>query len=502
VRASFDLACRGLDAAARRALAVLGGLGLPDFGAWLAAVALGGSLREAEDVLDQLVAAGLLSAAPGRALDAPRFRFHQLVRLYLHELAATGPPPGIAAAVERSYQAALAAAAVMDQKLHSYTPPVTSDRPSPPSGVLPGPADPAAWFTHEHAALIAAVQGAAARGWTALTWDLALTLHRYLGSHHHFKDWYDVATAGLAAARASGHRIAEAAMLCSLGDLHAVQDDYDSAGQAFTAALTLGTQAGEPGQRVRAWALLGSTRIHQARGQLEEEAAAARRVIEIADAELDRGMIAEAWMSLGVTQLKQGELAAASASFERALAGFTATGDQMFQAILLVHKGNTNATAGRPEEAERCFWQSVRICQQIGFHNGEGFAYTGLGRMQRSQGDYQRAEQSLLAALEIVREYADTFTESIILTNLGALYRASDLRRSREHLSRAVSLLSDGQLPGKLADALAGLAETEVSAGDRAAARTAWTHAISLLAPTDPKRADDLRRRLAALETG
>lgn len=349
LRRSFDLAYRSLDAGLRRGLRVLGMLDLPDFGTWTAAAALASSIREAEDVIDGLVQARLLTVTTGRALDVPRFRFHQLVRLYVRDVAAAADAPALTAdAVSRAYSACLAAAALMDQRLRSRVPLVTSDRADAASEVLPGQAEPTAWFATEQAALVAAVHGAAARGWHDLTWDLALTLQRFLESHHHFRDWQEVVNAGLGAARASGCRLAEAALLCSLGELHLVQDEQDNAAAAFGDALNLlrGPSAGE--QRVRARALLGLCSVHAARGQLDESAQAARTTITIVDEVLDPGIAAEAWMGLGATQHLQGRFEAASESFRHAMAGFTATGDQMNQAILLVNMGTSHsAAAGR-----------------------------------------------------------------------------------------------------------------------------------------------------------
>src|SRR5262249_178358 len=154
------------------------------------------------------------------------------------------------------------------------------------------------------------------------------------------------------------------------------------------------------------------------------------------------GGAAEAWMVLGSVQHRQGDLAASHASYQHALDGFAATGDRMNQAILLVNMGTANAAAGHRQEAERCFRQSAQICQEIGFRKREAFAYTALGGMLRRDGDDVRAEQSLLAALALVRDYADTFTESIIATHLGEIYRARDIDQSRQHFARAVDLLS------------------------------------------------------------
>jgi DNA-binding SARP family transcriptional activator len=500
LRSSFDLAYRGLDDGQQRALRILGMLGLPDFGAWLGAAALGTTVREAEDLIDGLVQARLLTVTAGRALDVPRFRFHQLFRLYIRDVtAAAGSPAEAREAVCRAYRASLAAAAAMDQRLRCHVPLATSDRASAPAVQLPEPADPASWFATEHATLVAAVHGAAERGWHDLAWDLALTLQRYLESHHHLRDWDAAASAGLAAAQASGSALAEAAMLCSLGECHLVQDEHDAAAGTFSAAFALAAGATAADQRARARALLGLSCVYAARGQLAESAAAARTAIELADDELDRGFVAEAWMGLGATQHLQGEFAAASASFQRALAGFAAAGDRMNQAILLVNMGSTGTAAGRPAEAERWCRQAAVICQQIGFRNGEGFAYAGLGKVLLSRGDPAGAERALLAALAIVRDYADTQTESKIMISLGELYRDRDLGRSREHFDRAVGLLSSGQMPVMLATALAGLGETELSAGQQARARAAWTRALTLLEPVDARRAGDLRQRLATL---
>ncbi len=204
-------------------------------------------------------------------------------------------------------------------------------------------------------------------------------------------------------------------------------------------------------------------------------------------------------MGLGVTQLKQGEFASASTSYRQALAGFTVTGDQMNQAILLVNLGTTAMATDHLDDAERYFIQSAIICEQIGFRNGEGFAYTGLGQMLLRRGDRDGAERTLLAALEIVRDCADALTENVVSTSLGELYQASDLDRSREHYTRAVGLLADGQLPVMLADALAGLGKTEALAGRAGAARAAWTRAIALVEAVDARRADGLRGQLAGL---
>ncbi|MEU8199258.1 BTAD domain-containing putative transcriptional regulator [Microbispora amethystogenes] len=87
VRARLDADYRGLDAATRRALRMLGLLDVPDFTAWMLAAALGVTVREAEAYADLLVDAQLLSCAGDDADGRFRYRFHDFVRAYARERA-------------------------------------------------------------------------------------------------------------------------------------------------------------------------------------------------------------------------------------------------------------------------------------------------------------------------------------------------------------------------------------------------------------------------------
>jgi tetratricopeptide (TPR) repeat protein len=386
----------------------------------------------------------------------------------------------------------------LDQGLRKHTKLVTSGWPRPPVDELIEPSDstdPTASLIAERGALVAAVHACADLGWSDLAWDLGLTLQRFLESHHHFDDWSEVATAALSAARSSDDRHAESAALCSLGELHEVQDQYAAATQAYQQALTIARDGGY--DRVGARALLGLSGTHTAIGQLDDATRFAGEALSLVDDSLDPGTAAEAWMSLGRTQHRQGDAAAGNVSYRRALDGFVATGDRLNEAILLVNMGTALGVSERWEEAEHAFNQSVDICREIGFRNGEGFAHTALGSMLRRKGEAGRAEQALTAALDIVRDYADQFTEGLILNNLGELLRPIDLDRSRRYFTEAVELLRDGELPALLADALIGLGDTDLLSGEPTRAHAAWLRAEGVVDPSDTDRAAEIRRRLA-----
>jgi DNA-binding SARP family transcriptional activator len=81
VRASIELSYRSLPAPARCALRLLAVLAVPDFPAWAVAVLLDTGQAEAEDLIDTLLEAGLVTAV------GTRYRIRDLVRLYAHERA-------------------------------------------------------------------------------------------------------------------------------------------------------------------------------------------------------------------------------------------------------------------------------------------------------------------------------------------------------------------------------------------------------------------------------
>ncbi|MCW6010200.1 winged helix-turn-helix domain-containing protein, partial [Micromonospora sp. CPCC 205371] len=86
VRAALALSVRALSAPARTAFALLGLVGPVSFAAWAVAALLPG---EPDAVLDELVEASLVE--PVAVEGEPRYRMHDLLRIYADELAAADP---------------------------------------------------------------------------------------------------------------------------------------------------------------------------------------------------------------------------------------------------------------------------------------------------------------------------------------------------------------------------------------------------------------------------
>lgn len=412
------------------------------------------------------------------------------------------PPQSRSATLARAYGACLTLTERLDHRLRQHTRLVSSGWPRSVHEDLTefsDTVDPAVCLTAERGTLIAAVHASADLGWPDLTWDLSLALQRFLESHHHFGDWHDVATAGLTAARAGGDCHAESVALCSFAELHLVQDRYAAAVDMLERALVVAREGDY--HRVQARALLGLSAARTASGRFEDSAALARAALDLVDERLDPGIAAEAWMSHGKALYHQGELPAAQVSFQHGLDGFMAIGDRMNQAIALVNLGAVLSGSQLWAEAERAFNESAEICRDIGFRAGEGFAYASLGGMLRRTGATGRAERALIAALEIVRDCSDQFTEGSVLNSLGELFRSIDASRSRQYFVQAVELLGGSELPALLADALVGLGDTELAAGEPDRARAAWTRARDIIDPDDTDRVAGVERRLAESPT-
>lgn len=127
--------------------------------------------------------------------------------------------------------------------------------------------------------------------------------------------------------------------------------------------------------------------------------------------------------------------------------------------------------------------------------SAEAFAFTGLGTMQRRHHDDTAAEVSFHAALAIVREYTDVYTEASVRINLGAIYSAMDLGRAREQYTAAVALTDDEEMVDLLVTALVGLGDTEHTDGRSREAAEAWRRAADLVEHQDPQLAAELRSR-------
>src|SRR5262249_47265124 len=151
----------------------------PDFPGWVAATLLDTDLTEAENVLDHLVQAQMLtvSASPTGQV---RYSFHELIRMYALEcLASTDNEVEQREALQRMLSAWLTLVEKAHRKeyggdftiLHGNAP-----RLQLPEWAHQDPIDnPMDWLASERTALLSAIRQAAAADFAELCWGIALT---------------------------------------------------------------------------------------------------------------------------------------------------------------------------------------------------------------------------------------------------------------------------------------------------------------------------------------
>jgi tetratricopeptide (TPR) repeat protein len=447
VRISIGLSYSGLPAAAAGLLRQLGMLDGADFATWLAAALADTTDRVADDLLDQLVAAGLLEPAGIDVAGQARYRMHDLTRLFAREQAlAADTVTARHDAMRRALGAALRLAEQADAALgNPFIPALYGDAPRhpPDDGTLSRVRlGPLAWFESERIVLTGAIARAAPAGLAGYAWELTSALSQFLSTRRYLDDWQDCAERAIVAARAGGDRRGEAAALLQLADRLGDAARFCDAAQAIDRAAALVTEA-EAGDRAlaicltaraliwdrgrdgaavraqrdaeRALALLGdsgdatsvSRALHALGLSLLEQrdygtaAGCFRRVLEIQQRSGSIRGQAEARYRLGTTYLGQGDHLAASRLLTEAMGAAAQAGDLMTAMLARIRLGQAYAGMGRPEQARPLLEYAVRHLSADDSARFRALALETLGQVLRAQDQPERAAPLLAEAGEL-----------------------------------------------------------------------------------------------------
>ncbi|WP_172381185.1 BTAD domain-containing putative transcriptional regulator [Streptomyces sp. MNP-20] len=457
VETTFRLGMELLDAEHLRAFRLLALPEVPELGVPAAAALLARPERETEELCEALVDLSLLeSVAPGR------YRYHDLLRLFARQSAcAAVPDHERTAALTRLLEFCLATA-------------LGAHRASLPDDVFPGhvaalryegpafgsPQEAAAWLLDEQTSLLGLIEQAAGDASLSLTVcaDLLLAADPLgrLGAQPY---GIERAARTLAeAARAAGHRTAEARALYMLGS--SVQHRF---------AMRLGAPTLD-------------------------------RAIELCRAAGDRTLLAHVLITRGGGALALRDFTTAHALLTEALAQGRAVASRGIEAYALGFLGLALLATGRADEALAHCREAVAVTSATGDVAGRANALHNLAQVCLRTGRTAEAFDSLHESLRLWRETGSRFREGLLL---GAIAQAHNLSgrpaEAAEHAARARDIAEARGDAGILARALAQLGHAHRAQGDTDRAQENYRRAHTVFRELGLPDADDVERHLGEL---
>jgi DNA-binding SARP family transcriptional activator/energy-coupling factor transporter ATP-binding protein EcfA2 len=400
VRASLALTHDGLAPDARRLLRLLGVLDGQSFPTWVAAALLDADLLGAADLLELLVDAQMLEIAAVDINGSPRYKFHDLIRIFAREqLERHEQEQERLAAVSRVVGGWLALASEAHSRIYGGDFTVlhgAAPRWNPPRSYVDRLlADPLMWFEAENPTLCSAVTLAAENGLDEACWDLAVTAVTLFEARCYFSDWEHTHQQALTVTEMAGNRRGSAAVMCSLASLRLNSSRPWAAERLVRPALETFMSIGD---------------VHGT--------AIARR-------------------NLALLHLGAGEVAAALTEFTAALEEFRQAGDPIGRAQVLAHIARIEMNNGNEEEAAGRLHKALDICREFGNQRVERQVRFRLSELLMRQGRLREADAMLADLLEAVRAGGDLIGEARILRRAGLVKSGLDELAAAEELLRA-----------------------------------------------------------------
>jgi tetratricopeptide (TPR) repeat protein/DNA-binding SARP family transcriptional activator len=419
VRAVFDLSYVRLDPADRRLFRMIGALPEVDLTVGSAAALLGAGREQAEEVLDRLAAAHLITAhLPGR------YDCHDLLRDFAAERAEAEDAEAERDAAARRladwYLIGVDRAVDLvypdrDRLPEPSKPTADADAdegaPADASVGVEGEfdqvPDAVAWLRAEHRNLLAVIDHAADRAaqdpphaaeWPH-AWRMVWSLRSHFSAAELHLDWFRAVAAAERSLAGREDPLSTAAVQVVLGDAATMRsepvvavDHYQRAGDA---------------SRTAGW-LIGAASSH---------------------------------LRLGLGHFNVGDLDAARACFERALEWYHSAGQRFGEARAVGNLGLIHCDTGPLSKAVELLTRYDQTRIELGFEGARAQSLCGLGYAHWRNGNFAEARRLLEQALDLAETNGETRTARLAHCDLVALMCAlGDYPKARFHAQLAESL--------------------------------------------------------------
>jgi hypothetical protein len=451
-------------------------------------------LRELVDhnLLEQLSLAGV----PG----GPRYRMHDLVRLYARETAnAEESPTERAAAINRLAGSYLAITREADRLLRPYVMD-GADKGTAASGAMLAFADAAqarSWLTVERLNLLGCIRELSPTSQAA---DLATVLAAHFYDSGFWSDVRYLYGQALTAYQHLGDQRGEVDALWGLADVEGLVGEYGQARTHYTQALTLARELDyRRGEADALWGLGEVERQVGEYGQAREyhtHALALARQLDYRRAEVD------ALWGLGQVERLVAAYGQSRDYLAQALALARQLGYRFGEADALWGLGQVERLVGEYGVARDYYTQALVLARQLGYRRAEAEALRGLGQVERCVGEYGVARDYYTETLTLARQLDYRRAEADALRGLAQIERLVGVSSvAREYDARALVLARQLGYRRVESDALRGLGEDERLIGEYSVAREYHTQALILARQLGYRRVEsDVLRGLGHVE--
>jgi tetratricopeptide (TPR) repeat protein len=404
VAASFDMSYRALPADVARAYRLLALHPGGEFSGGVVAAAVDVSQAQAEDLLDVLVRANLLTE-----IADDRYRFHDLLRVHAQQLADTHDPDDARQQAVRAMLSWYLDLAVAADVVATPLRPHLGDRyrqweTTSESAPLRDPLfDDAAQaldaLEHELPTLMAAQELAERHRWDDLAWQLGEALWGVFLYRGRYPEWIATCERSARAAARCGDLIAESRALVQLAAAYLRLNQPDVAERWGRQARERARSAGDWRSEATALESLGSAA--HAQGRLDEAIELYRR-------------------SLGLNE-EHGRVR-----------GMT---------LLSCYLGYALRDRGDDNSAANAFQRSADLAASIGDDHSRAQALVGLGTVYARQGEVGAAIGEMSEALRMLSDTAAPALRAPVLEQVGELsHQSGDLIGARRYWEQALEL--------------------------------------------------------------
>ncbi|MDJ1132979.1 ATP-binding protein [Streptomyces iconiensis] len=486
VEASFALSYAGLDEQPQRLFRLLAITGTGTFPAWVCPLLLDLPGHEGRRMLRPLVDAQLvqlLEAADDTV--RPRYRMHDLVRVYARKLLAENDTAEARAAAHQRYAAGyLRLARAGAEALEPGNMRVVGGDSGLsvdyfPAAEVPGtPQLALRWFEEERRGLASIAEQALEAGLRPLVWELASALRPYCDYTSAWEDWKHTQHLAIRAAEAAGETLLAAVSRCNLAHVHRDAWSWDEADAELDRCEEVFARYGE--RHWQAFALLERGLVRRGRARWEEAVATLREAAALFDAFGDLRSKAVAVHYEADIFRDRGEGVQAKQRYDQCLPVFAMLEDARWIAITELDLGIGERNLGNPGKAIAHFEAALRVFETFKDRRLRAYAVHGLGDCHLELGQHRRALEELELSQEAFAVIGDRLAEGYVWHSLATAHQRAGRGVEREEcLVRAEEIFRETDEAKGLAMVAYLRAVTQSAAGDMAGAEQRFATVVA-----------------------